>query len=260
MDELNGRIIKLRTEGIGLDYEETRVLDGITLNLLDGEFVSIIGPSGCGKSTIFNIISGILKPGEGEVFIDGINFTGKTGRASYMHQKDLLLPWKKIIDNVSIPLILKGANKKMARQRSGEYFELFGLGGFEHKYPYQLSGGMKQRAALLRTYLFSSDIMLLDEPFGSLDALTKSKMYIWLKKVTADLKSSVLFITHDIEEAIYLSDRILILSERPAKIIADIKIDFKSNRDEAIITSDEFVEIKKCIIQILNNEAIASRV
>lgn len=253
MERLLENKVKLSVQNIVLDYEETRVLDGVSLTLSEGEFVSVIGPSGCGKSTLFNIISGVLKPDSGNVFIDDLDYTGKTARVSYMHQKDLLLSWKKIIDNVSIPLILRGENKKDARKKAGGYFDLFGLNGFENKYPHQLSGGMKQRAALLRTYLFSSDIMLLDEPFGSLDALTKSKMYFWLKKVTSEIKSSVLFITHDIEEAIYLSDRILLMSDRPAKIIKEIKINFPKMRPEDIITSEEFVNIKKEIINILNN-------
>lgn len=253
MNSVSDKKIKLRVEEIVLDYEETRVLDGISFKLKEGEFVSIIGPSGCGKSSMFNIISGIIRPDTGKVFIDEVDYTGKTARASYMHQKDLLLPWKKIIDNVSIPLVLKGESKKEARKKAGIYFDLFGLRGFENKYPYQLSGGMKQRAALLRTYLFSSDVMLLDEPFGSLDSLTKGKMYVWLKKVTSELKSTVLFITHDIEEAIFLSDRILIFSDRPSKVLKEIEIKLPEIRDMDIITTDEFVIIKKDIINVLNN-------
>lgn len=253
MDELQNKKIKLKTDNIFLNYDETIVIDGVSFDIGVGEFVSIIGPSGCGKSTLFNIISGILKPTGGDVFIDGLSYTGKTARVSYMHQKDLLLPWKKIIDNVSMPLILKGEKKKYAREKAGAYFDMFGLQGFEHKYPNQLSGGMKQRAALLRAYMFSSDILLLDEPFGSLDALTKGRMYVWLKKVTSELKSTVLFITHDIEEAIFLSNRVLILSDRPCKIVGEIEIDLKENRDLEVITSDEFIKIKKSIMSILNN-------
>lgn len=251
MKESEKNRVKLKTENITKTFEETKVLDKVCIELKYGEFVSIIGPSGCGKSTIFNVISGLTKPDSGEVFIDGENYTGKTARVSYLHQKDLLLPWKSIIDNVSIPLILKGESKKIAREKATAYFQLFGLDGFEHKYPYQLSGGMKQRAALLRTYLFSKDIMLLDEPFGGLDALTKSKMYIWLKKVTADLKASVLFITHDIDEAIFLSDRIYILSNRPAKIQKEIAINLPLERDKEIIISNEFIQIKKEILVTL---------
>lgn len=253
MMEKENETIKLRVENINKNFGETKVLDNVCLDLKDGEFVSIIGPSGCGKSTIFNIVSGLIKPDSGEVLIDGEIFTGKTARVSYMHQKDLLLPWKKIIDNVSIPLILKGNNKKTARESSKIYFELFGLKGFEDKYPFQLSGGMRQRAALLRTYLFSKDIMLLDEPFGGLDALTKSRMYSWLKKVTKEVKASVLFITHDIEEAIFLSDRILIVSNRPSSVLREIKVNLQDLKLEEIITSQEFINIKKDILVTINS-------
>jgi len=245
--------MRLKAVNITKTFEETMVLDNVSLVLKEHEFVSIIGPSGCGKSTIFNIISGLIKPDKGEIFINEENYTGKTARVSYLPQKDLLLPWKKIIDNVSIPLILRGEGKKAAREKAITYFELFGLKGFENKYPFQLSGGMKQRAALLRTYLFSKDIMLLDEPFGGLDALTKSKMYQWLKKVTEELEASVLFITHDIEEAIYLSDRIYILSNRPARIVKEVTVCLPKIRGKEIITSLEFNEIKKSILQTLND-------
>lgn len=170
--------VKLEVRNVKKTFGNTVVLDKVSLELYENEFVSIIGLSGSGKSTIFNIISGLVIPDEGEVFIEGKNFTGKTGRVSYMHQKDLLMPWRKIIDNVSLPLLLKGEGKKQARAAVADYFKLFGLEGYEYKYPFQLSGGMRQRAALLRTYMFSRDIMLLDEPFGGLDATTRSRMQI----------------------------------------------------------------------------------
>ena len=244
--------MKLKTINITKTFQETKVLDNVSLDLKEREFVSIVGPSGCGKSTIFNIISGLVKPDSGDIYINEENYTGKTARVSYLPQKDLLFPWKKIIDNVSIPLILRGEGSKTARVKAATYFDLFGLKGFENKYPFQLSGGMKQRAALLRTYLFSKDIMLLDEPFGGLDALTKSKMYLWLKKVTEELEASVLFITHDIDEAIYLSDRIYVLSNRPARIVKEVTISLPKIRDKEIITSLEFIEIKKSILQTIS--------
>lgn len=157
---------KLEIENIKKCFGDTEVLENVSLYVKEKEFVSILGPSGSGKSTIFNIVSGLLKPDSGTIKIDGENYKGKTGRVSYMYQRDLLLPWKKIIDNVAMPLVLKGEKKKKAREEANKYFHIFGLEGFEHKYPFQLSGGMKQRAALLRTYMFSQDIMLLDEPFG----------------------------------------------------------------------------------------------
>ncbi len=243
--------IKLSVNNIYKIYEELPILDDLSIELYENEFVTLLGPSGCGKSTIFNIISGLIKPDIGEVYIDGINITGKTGRVSYMHQKDLLFPWKKIIDNVALPLVIKGQSKKDSRQDVNKYFDVFGLEGFQYKYPFQLSGGMRQRAALMRTYMFSKDIILLDEPFRGLDAITKSKMQCWLLEVLQKLKASILFITHDIEEAIFLSDRIYILSDRPAKLKKEIVIDIKKPRTKDIITSQEFNNIKKIILEIL---------
>ncbi|WP_432407704.1 ABC transporter ATP-binding protein [Wukongibacter sp. M2B1] len=242
---------KLHIENIYKSFGEILVVDNVSLDLRENEFVSILGPSGSGKSTIFNMIAGLLKPDKGNVFIEDEDFTGKSGRVSYMYQKDLLLPWKKIIDNVSLPLVVKGTNKKKAREIVQKYFKIFGLEGFEHKYPFQLSGGMRQRAALMRTYMFSEDIILLDEPFGGLDAITKRKMQYWLLDVFQSLNASVFFITHDIDEAIFLSDRIYILSDRPAKVRAEIEVDLPKPRNNQIVTTSRFNEIKKDIMNIL---------
>ncbi|WP_432663013.1 ABC transporter ATP-binding protein [Wukongibacter baidiensis] len=242
---------KLHIENIYKSFGDILVVDNVSLDLKENEFVSILGPSGSGKSTIFNIIAGLIKPDKGNVFIEDEDFTGKSGRVSYMYQKDLLLPWKKIIDNVALPLVVKGTNKKKAREIVQEYFKIFGLEGFEHKYPFQLSGGMRQRAALMRTYMFSKDIILLDEPFGGLDAITKRKMQYWLLDVLGSLNASIFFITHDIDEAIFLSDRIYILSERPAKVKTEIKVDLPKPRNNEIITTSRFNEIKKDIMNML---------
>ncbi len=243
--------VKLEVREVSHSFEDLSVVDNVSLSLKENEFVSLLGPSGSGKSTIFNIIAGLLKPNKGKIIIDGQDYTGRTGRVSYMYQKDLLLPWKKIIDNVAIPLIIKGVSKKEAREKVSEYFKIFGLEGFEHKYPFQLSGGMRQRAALMRTYMFSKDIILLDEPFGGLDAITKQRMQYWLMEVLENLSASVLFITHDIEEAIFLSNRIYILSDRPANVKEELKVDILQPRNSDIITTPEFNDIKKHIMEIL---------
>jgi len=247
----NNNEIKLELKEIYKAFEDTSVLEGISLQLKNKEFVSILGPSGSGKSTIFNIVSGLLKPDGGEVAIEGENYTGRTGRVSYMYQKDLLLPWRKVIDNTSLPLIVKGMKKQQAREAAAPFFKVFGLEGFEHKYPFQLSGGMRQRAALLRTYMFSKDIMLLDEPFGGLDAITRAKMHQWLLEVLQQLEASIFFITHDIEEAIYLSDRVYILSERPAVVKKEIVIQLERPRGREILTSKEFMDLKAEILALL---------
>lgn len=242
---------KLRTEKIFKNYEGMPILDNISIELYENEFVSILGPSGCGKSTLFNIIAGLDTPESGTYYIDGEESSGKLGKVSYMHQKDLLLPWKKIIDNLAMPLVIKGMKKKEAREEAAKYLETFGLEGFGNKYPRQLSGGMRQRAALLRAYLFSRNIMLLDEPFGALDAITRSRIHCWLLNVVKKLNTSILFITHDIEEAILLSDRIYVLSERPARVKDEIVVNLKGERDKAIVTTAEFNAIKKRIMDNL---------
>ncbi|WP_251861926.1 ABC transporter ATP-binding protein [Clostridium sp. Marseille-Q2269] len=242
---------KLEVKNIKKYFDNNIVVNNISINVKEKEFVSILGPSGCGKSTIFNIISGILPLQEGKILIDGEDYTGKVGRVSYMHQKDLLLSWKKVIDNVALPLIIKGKSKNEAREEVKKYFHTFGLDGFEYKYPFQLSGGMKQRVALLRTYMFSKDIMLLDEPFGALDAITRSKMHQWLLNVAKELNTTILFITHDIEEAIFLSDRIYVLSDKPATLKEEIVVNLPSQRQKDIITSSNFNQIKRKIINVL---------
>lgn len=248
---LNKDEIKLELKDIYKAFEDTSVLEGISLQLRNKEFVSVLGPSGSGKSTIFNIISGLLRADSGEVIIEGESYNGKTGRVSYMYQKDLLLPWRKVIDNASLPLVIKGINKQQAREIVSPFFQVFGLEGFEHKYPFQLSGGMRQRTALLRTYMFSKDIMLLDEPFGGLDAITRGKMHQWLLEVLQQLEASVLFITHDIEEAIYLSDRIYIITERPAVVKKEIVIPSGRPRDREFLISKEFIDLKAEILSLL---------
>lgn len=233
------------------DYENMPIIDDISLELRENEFVALIGPSGCGKSTIFNMISGLLKIDSGQIFIDEKECTGETGKVSYMYQKDLLLPWGKILDNAALPLRLRGYSRKDSHQQVKKYFKLFGLEGFEYKYPHQLSGGMRQRAALMRTYMSSKDIILLDEPFGGLDAITRFKMQNWLLGILDKLKVSILFITHDIEEAIFLSDRIYVLSNRPAKIKKEIVVDLPKPRDREVITSQKFNSIEKDILSLL---------
>ncbi len=241
---------KIEISNVTKKFGSLHTLDNVCIDLEQNQFVTILGPSGSGKSTLFNIIAGLLKPDEGRVLIEGEDYTSKTGRVSYMHQKDLLLPWKNILENVCVPLVLKGSSKVEAEKKALEYFKLFGLAGFEKSYPNQLSGGMRQRAALLRTYLFSNDIMLLDEPFGGLDAMTKQKMQQWVLEVFKNLKSSILFITHDIDEAIFLSDKIYVFSERPASVKAEFEVNIPRPRDNDTLTSTQFNEMKKKILKL----------
>lgn len=242
---------KLTTKNITVFYDGSKVIDDISIELRQGEIVSILGVSGVGKTTLFNVISGLVMPDSGTVELDGKNITGTTGNVSYMLQKDLLLPYKTIIDNVSLPLIIRGEKKSKAREYTAKYFEEFGLSGTEYKYPRQLSGGMRQRAALLRTYLFSNQVALLDEPFSALDSITKGNMHQWYLQVMEQIKLSTFLITHDIDEAILLSDRIYIIAGKPGKITEEIIIDEAKPRHKDFIVSENFVNYKKHIIKSL---------
>ncbi len=208
----------IKVSGVSKTLERVQTLDNISLAIGCREFAVILGPSGCGKSTLLNTIAGLLKPDQGRIELGGVDWTGRTGRISYMQQKDLLLPWQNILDNVCIPLLLRGVSRKDAHDQARIYLQDFGLQGFESYYPRQLSGGMRQRAALLRTYLFTSDIMLLDEPFATLDAITRHKMQVWLKELCIKYQPTVVLVTHDIEEALLLADTIYVLSPRPAQV------------------------------------------
>ena len=243
--------ILIEAINIKKSFADLHTLEDVSIKLEKNQFVSILGPSGCGKSTLFDIIAGLEKPDRGTVLIDNKIYNGKTGRVSYMHQKDLLFPWSTILNNVCVPLIIKGKGKKQSQETAKKYFQTFGLEGFENNYPSQLSGGMRQRAALLRTYLFANDIMLLDEPFGSLDAITRRKMQLWLLEIWEKIKASILFITHDIDEAIFLSDRIYLLSKRPAVIKEIFNVKIKRPRDNKTFTSLEFNKIKEKILVLL---------
>ena len=241
----------LRTENITKSYNDKTVIEDINIHLKEGELVSLLGVSGSGKTTLFNIISGLIMPDEGSVLLSDRDITGKPGSVAYMLQKDMLLPHKKIIDNVSLPLLLKGMPRKDARAHADKLFEEFGLEGTQYKYPNQLSGGMKQRAALLRTYMASDGVVLLDEPFSALDTLTKSAMHKWYLQVMEHISLSTLFITHDIDEAILLSDRIYIMSGAPGKIVDEIVIEEKRPRRDDFNLTPEFLEYKRRIISKL---------
>lgn len=251
---------ELVTNNITKQFDGKTVLHNISIQVHDNELVCLLGVSGAGKTTLFNVISGLLKPEEGSVSLNGIDITGKTGYISYMLQKDLLLPYKTVLDNVALPLRLQGVKKQQAREKAEPYFKEFGLEGTQRKYPMQLSGGMRQRAALLRTYLFSKvkqeegvggGVALLDEPFSALDTITKHAIHSWYLDVMQHIHLSTIFITHDIDEAILLSDRIYLLTGQPGEITAEISIKEPKPRRSDFHLTKEFLEYKKKIIEKL---------
>ena len=241
---------KLEVRNVSLAFGDNQVLRDVSIHLKEGELVCLLGVSGGGKTTLFNVISGLLRPDEGQVFLDGEDVTGQPGRISYMLQKDLLLPYRTIEDNVALPLMLRGMKKKEARAQAAALFAQFGLEGTEKKWPGQLSGGMRQRAALLRTYLFSQNVALLDEPFSALDTLTKSSVHEWYLKVMEDIRLSTLFITHDIDEAILLSDRIYLLMD--GCIGEEIVVQEPRPRHVEFNLTPEFLAYKRRIIAALH--------
>ncbi|MBE5971153.1 MAG: ABC transporter ATP-binding protein [Lachnoclostridium sp.] len=238
----------LQVNNVSKSFEQEKIIQNISLELHEGEIVSLLGVSGGGKTTLFNIIAGLSTPDEGTVILEGEDITGKPGSISYMLQKDLLLPYRTIVDNVALPLIIRGEKKAAARETAAGYFEEFGLKGTEQKYPSQLSGGMKQRAALLRTYLFSEKVALLDEPFSALDMLTKSSVHEWYLDVMEKIRLSTLFITHDIDEAILLSDRIYLLTGKPGTLTKEIVIKEPKPRRKDFHISEEFLNYKREIL------------
>ena len=246
----------LDVKGISKTFDGEEIIHQISMQLKQGELVSLLGVSGGGKTTLFNVIAGLSIPDEGGVWLEGEEITGKPGNISYMLQKDLLLPYRTILDNVSLPLLVRGMKKKEAREKAAVYFEQFGLKGTEKKYPAQLSGGMKQRAALLRTYLFSGKVALLDEPFSALDMLTKQSIHEWYLDVMEKIRLSTLFITHDIDEAILLSDRIYLLTGKPGQITKEIVIREKKPRGKDFALTEEFLMYKREILEHLERKNI----
>ena len=243
---------KLEVHNVSYSYDgRTNVIENINLTLGKGALVSLLGVSGGGKTTLFNVIAGLNPPQTGEILLDGVNIAGIPGKISYMMQKDLLLPYRTIEDNVALPLLIHGTKKAEARKKVGAYFTEFGIEGTQKQYPAELSGGMRQRAALLRTYMFSGDVALLDEPFSALDTLTKSEMHRWYLDVMESIKLSTIFITHDIDEAILLSDRIYLLGGRPGTIAEEIVIREPKPRRRDFNLTEDFLSYKRQILNFL---------
>lgn len=223
--------MKLSVQNCSFSFDGKKILNHLNLDIEEGEFVALIGPSGCGKSTLLNILAGLLQAEEGSFFVDGKEITGTSSHFAYMPQDDLLLPWKTILDNVTLYGKLHNTQKE-DKKIALDQFELFGLKGYENAYPHECSGGMRQRAAFLRTALCKADILLLDEPFGALDVITRNDMQDWLLNMRKKMNRTTLLVTHDVDEALYLADRILILNAHPATIVEEINLKgIKKDRD-----------------------------
>ena len=245
----------------GTGAGQTVAVRNLDLAIEPGEFVTLIGPSGCGKSTLFNMIAGLLPPDpDGSILFGGQpQLDGKLlGKVSFMPQRDLLFPWRTVLDNATLALEVEGVGRKAARRRAEALFPEFGLAGFERHYPHQLSGGMRQRVALMRTFLFERDLILLDEPFGALDALTRSLMQRWLLDIWARHRRTVLFITHDIDEAIFLGDRVLVMTARPGTVKCSARIDLPRPRHLSVVTTPAFMDIKRDLLAQVEEESLKS--
>ena len=237
---------------------QTVAVSGVNLRIAKSEFVTLVGPSGCGKSTLFNMIAGLLPPDDdGSLLFGGApQRDGQLlGKVSFMPQRDLLFPWRTVLDNAILALEVEGVPRKEARDRARAMLPEFGLTGFAEHYPHQLSGGMRQRVALMRTFLFERDLLLLDEPFGALDALTRSRMQHWLLDIWARHRRTVLFITHDIDEAIVLGDKVLVMTARPGTVKSETVIDLPRPRDPSIVLSPEFIGIKQRLLAEIEEES-----
>jgi ABC-type nitrate/sulfonate/bicarbonate transport system ATPase subunit len=252
-------LIEMRN--VSKTFGTVKALEDLQVEIKPGELVTVVGPSGCGKSTLFNILGGLEEPDPGNV----LRFKGQSslasdllGQVSFMPQRDLLLPWRNVIDNAILALEVEGMPRAEARRQALDMLPEFGLAGFENQYPNQLSGGMRQRVALMRTFLFKRDLMLLDEPFGALDALTRTMMQRWLLDVWQKHKRTVLFITHDVDEAIFLGDRVLVMTARPGRVKLEQAVDLPRPRTADIVTSPEFIALKKSLLEAIEEESMKS--
>ena len=231
---------RLTVDGLTKAYGGLPVLDAVSLTVAAGEFVALVGPSGCGKSTLFDVVAGLEPADGGRVLVDGVDATGRTDACAYMPQQDLLFPWRTVLDNTTLGLEVAGVRRRAARERTRPLFAEFGLTGFEGARPGELSGGMRQRAALLRTVVQDRPVLLLDEPFGALDALTRTEMQLWLSRMRGRFGWTVLLVTHDVREAVLLADRVVVLGPRPASVRRVVPVDLPRPRDLSVLTAPAF--------------------
>ena len=241
----------LNIQEISKQFSGVHVIDHLSLSVQEGEFVSILGPSGSGKSTLFHLIGGILTPDEGSIQLKGVPINGQRGSISYMPQSPSLFPWRTVLQNVLLGQELQGSKDKEIAMKM---IQKAGLSAYAHAYPSQLSGGMKQRVSFIRALLCSQPVICLDEPFSALDELTRLDMQKWLLSIWEIHKRTILFVTHNIDEALYLSDRIVVLSEKPASITTEFSPQFSRPRQEGLMLTEEFLDWKRKIYYALHSE------
>ncbi len=227
------------------------VLEGLSLAARPGEFVSLLGPSGCGKSTVLRVLAGLLVPAEGAAHVGGSSTLGNPGLCAFQPQRDTLLPWLRCLDNAVLGAVVAGVPPEQARAEATARAERFGLGGYLDAWPSSLSGGMRQRLALLRAFLTPGEVLLLDEPLGALDAITRRDLQGWLEGVWDSDQRTVLLVTHDVDEAVVLSDRVVVLSDRPARVMADLPVDLPRPREDELVTSPDFLALRTAAIRAL---------
>jgi ABC-type nitrate/sulfonate/bicarbonate transport system ATPase subunit len=243
-----GDLPKLVIDDVECRFGSTLALARTSLEVRSREFIAIVGPSGCGKSTLMNVVAGMQQPTAGRVLMDGKDVTGDTGHVGYMFQKDLLVPWRTVTGNIVLGAALTRGASRTDRAEARRLAERYGLGDFVNHFPHALSGGMRQRVALMRTLAFDRDILLLDEPFGALDSQTRFEMQQWLLRVWAESERTVLFITHDVDEAVFLADRVVVMSARPGRVSAIHEVGLARPRVLDTVTSPEFTELKRRVL------------
>jgi ABC-type nitrate/sulfonate/bicarbonate transport system ATPase subunit len=241
----------ISVDAVSHHFGDVAVLERLDLTVPSGGFASLVGPSGCGKSTLLRVLAGLLVPTSGDAAIAGRSIVGRPGHSAYMPQRDLLLPWRRALGNATVGAEIAGLPPEEAQRQADALFGTFGLDGFQRAWPAELSGGMRQRLALLRTFLCGRDVLLLDEPFGALDAITRRDMHVWLQQVLAADRRTVLLVTHDVEEALVLSDVVIVLSDRPARIVEQMPVDLARPRTLDAVTDDAFVAAKSKLLSAL---------
>jgi NitT/TauT family transport system ATP-binding protein len=263
--EASGEPPRLRIQGVGRDFRTrsgvTHAVSGVDLSIERGEFVAVIGRSGCGKTTLLRMIGGLLAPSAGTIEVDGNNlWRGETVESSavtklgFVFQESNLFPWFSVLDNIALPMKLRGVGKSERRARAAEFAALVGLGGFEKSYPRELSGGMRQRAAIARALSTEPELLLMDEPFGALDALTRERMNLELQRIVLETKSTVVFVTHDIPEAVFLADRVVHMTPRPGRIRQILPVPFDKPRGVLLQTETPFNDIVRQLRSDIDEE------